>query len=952
MSSPAPGPPRRPPFFPARRSFFRRLLLPVLLLPALCLHSFSLLPGGGDPPGRRWRVIDTPHFRVIFPRAASASAARLAALLEELYGPLTRTLDGPAKRLPVILHDASTVANGWVTLMPWRADFLLTPPADAGDPVEWLSQLALHEGRHAVQFRAARRGFIQALSTLLGEAGWGAGLGLLLPSCFWEGDAVTQETAWSAGGRGRDPRFWMELRARLLTGGPAAYDVWSLGSLRRWTPDPYQLGYFLVTYLRRHHGADIWQRVIAEAAGGRGFPHSLSRALRRLTGRSLEQTYAAALDETAARWRRELESCVVTAARRRNPRPERRRVDYCLPRYLADGRLVAWKRAPDILGQWVALDERGGERRLAIPGVLSGLVAPAAAGSLLAWSERRDHPRWTLADHADIRCLDTASGRRFWLSRGGRFFSPALSPDGRRVAAVRGAPHGACALVILDVADGRPLAEYPLADGAWLMTPAWAPDARAIAAVRRDARGVGLVEYDTTDGTVRELTTPSAAPVSSPVVGRDHVFFAAGSGDVTNIFAVERGDGRVWQVTSRPFGALHPALSPDGRRLAFTDVGPDGLDVAECLLDPTVWKPGSPVIPDAVAWLGEGEARPVPAPAAPAVPEIRPYQPVADLFRFHSRLPLLDPQNEGLSLLLLSDNLLGTAHTEIGVTWDLEEKRQRVFVDFTCSAWLPVWRLHLHHGGRSVPLSGSGRRLSWRESSVAAGLFLPLRFSGGAYGAALQLGSRCEYTARSAFSDGRAAKSRLILHHEISWQRMRRMAQQDLAPAAGQALDLAFHHAPGGNGRMWSTAGRLYLPGPAGGHSLRLRGGAEGRAGGDSLFDVDIPFPRGYAPTIHRRLQSASLDYLFPLAYPDRSFASWLHCRRLSGGVFVDWGQGSDAGHTWLYRSVGVQAAADLHFFRLPLPFTLTLQAAYRWERRSLRLMVSLVPRTEGWSGR
>ena len=58
------------------------------------------------------------------------------------------------------------------------------------------------------------------------------------------------------------PRFGLHIRALLLSGKRYSYYKAHHRSYRDWYPGHYQLGYYLTTYVRRHHGAEVWDKVL------------------------------------------------------------------------------------------------------------------------------------------------------------------------------------------------------------------------------------------------------------------------------------------------------------------------------------------------------------------------------------------------------------------------------------------------------------------------------------------------------------------------------------------------------------------------------------------------------------------------------------------------------------------------------------------------------------------
>ncbi len=70
----------------------------------------------------------------------------------------------------------------------------------------------------------------------------------IMPSWYYEGDAVLNETRLSASGRGRSAGFEMPLRTLLLGERKLyPYSKVKLGSYKDFVPNQYQYGYQMVT---------------------------------------------------------------------------------------------------------------------------------------------------------------------------------------------------------------------------------------------------------------------------------------------------------------------------------------------------------------------------------------------------------------------------------------------------------------------------------------------------------------------------------------------------------------------------------------------------------------------------------------------------------------------------------------------------------------------------------
>ena len=212
---------------------------------------------GQDAGSLRWNQFRTPNYRVIYPRGIDSLAQAFADRLEYYYPYLGKPLDHLHSPLPVIVHNESSFSNGVYVFAPKRLEIFTNPdPNDNNE--DWLTQLALHEGRHAFQIDKLNQGITRVLFYLGGEQAVGA-MGVFLPYWYLEGDAVDAETRLSNTGRGRQPSFEMPLKAQMLDGGRIySFSKATMGSFRDYVPNHYQLGYFMVRYGRMVYGDDLW----------------------------------------------------------------------------------------------------------------------------------------------------------------------------------------------------------------------------------------------------------------------------------------------------------------------------------------------------------------------------------------------------------------------------------------------------------------------------------------------------------------------------------------------------------------------------------------------------------------------------------------------------------------------------------------------------------------------
>src|SRR3546814_8565078 len=87
---------------------------------------------GQNPPGLKWKQMETPHFQVIFPEVLLGEARRTAEILEYFRPYESSPLRDFPEKTPILLQNQTVISNGFVTLAPRRAEFYMTPPQNNG----------------------------------------------------------------------------------------------------------------------------------------------------------------------------------------------------------------------------------------------------------------------------------------------------------------------------------------------------------------------------------------------------------------------------------------------------------------------------------------------------------------------------------------------------------------------------------------------------------------------------------------------------------------------------------------------------------------------------------------------------------------------------------------------------------------------------------------------------
>ena len=899
------------------------LLLP-LLLAARLVAAQSLPVISQNPTGLRWYEVRTPHFRVLYPAGIDTAARRTAARLEAVYRADGSTLGVEARPVAVVLQNQTTISNGFVTFLPRHAEFFAAPDQGQGQgTLDALDGLVVHEFRHVNQFDKAREGIGRVVVPLLGDGGLGVNA-VGVPQWFFEGDAVGSETALTRSGRGRLPVFGVGLRANLLSGRLYGYQEAVCGSLRDNVPDWYVLGYYLTSSAKVHDGPDVWRRVLSDYYRFPFYPFSFSRAVRRATGLRVEDLYAHTMHELDSTWRADQAARPApTPVREWAGQPESRVfTQYQYPQYLDDSTVLALKTGLDDIPRLVRLGRSGPARRVFTPGLLNVPEALSVGGGLAVWPEFRQSPRWGARVFSELKILDLHTGRLRRVGRGGRFAAAALSADGRQLVAVRTTAAYHHELVLLDARTGAEVRVLPNPRNDFYQQPRWLADGRRVAVVALSAAGKALQVMDMQSGAATTLLPPANVNLANPQPWGDYVLYNSPQNGVDNIFAVSLKTHQTFQVTNRPYGAYHAAVSPDGRRLALHDYRATGARVVEMPLDPATWtllpdmaRVPAPAGPYATR-LATGEPGAARVSALLASPDstgprypVRPYRPLAHALRLLGYGVVQSPDGSSVALGLRSQDYLSTTQVFAGVGYNQTERTANVTGAISYQGLPVVLDVEGSYGGRHASIS-DGKTVyedRWQVGRLLAGGRLPLVLTRSKYLQSLTLsgyflheqvyGYDLPVRTRDATGPDQPLQA---VQTSLGYAIQLRQSARDVAPRQGLSLLTTYRTTPFGTNlqaTQLGVQGSLYLPGLARHHSLRLRGGYQYQQQDQYNFTAAISYPR--VETTYRsydRLAVGSADYQLPLAYLQLALGRVLYVQRLRADVFADFAHGEVRG--------------------------------------------------------
>jgi hypothetical protein len=898
---------------------------------------------GTDPASVKWKKIKTDNFTVIFPESFSTHSQYIANSFEHVREPGSRSLKVSPPHYPVILHNRSVISNAFVPYAPKRIEFLTVPPQDNYSQ-DWIDGLILHEFRHTAQYAAVNTGFTRAMSVIFGQQAPPAILGVFVPFWFIEGDAVINETAMGPSGRGRVPSFEMKLRAQFLEKGIYHYDKATHGSYRDFTPDRYELGYQLVGRTRVEFGREVWANALKKTGQLPFMVVPFSHSLKKQTGLGKVKLYRHITSNMKEEWSYQENHYGFANYDVLSP-SSRHYTSYLLPVIMEDGSIIAIKRSIDDIDRVVHLSE-GKEKKLFTPGTGFMRDALSASDILVCWGEVMPDPRWSLRDYAVIKTYNLETGKTRQITQKSRYFAPAISQQGDRIAAVEVLLDNTCKLVVLDVKDGTILDSLQTKENLFLMHPSWSVDGTQVACVAQGDAGKTLIIWEPYSNSYEIILPFTHTEISLPKFYGDTIFYTGAYKGKDDIFSLSLSDSIVYRVSSSRFGAT--AAEPDvfNNSLVFSNYTADGYNISRMKLDRSSWQPvdvsKEPDYPLAEA-LAEQENFIYDPDSVPEISyTVKKYRKGLNLFNFHSWAPLsFDADNLDVrpGIMLLSQNLLGTSFASLSWEYDLNEEAGKYVLTYSYEGLYPALNLGLDYGlrrGLHRNNQDSIIRYKYHELNAYGGTSVPLSWSVKSWFMGARPGVAYSYIQR--FMDPASGlefkKDRInALSYRLFFYAQQKTSYRDLQPRWGQLFEVNFRHtlfdSIKTSNSIFSAAAVFYFPGLLKHHGIRLYAGFQNRIEDYYRFSNLIVTPRGQTGIFANRMSSLQAAYVFPIFYPDWRIGPVAYLKRLKSGIFYD--------HTFLMdktpyssiNTVGLDLTIDLHLLSILAPFEVGLRTIY-----------------------
>lgn len=891
----------------------RKIILIICIL-GLSIAGISQVPGNV-----KLYQIKTPHYRLIFTKEIAHRAQSLSKFLEATYPANTQTLGVHPRRLTIVLDNQSTISNGYCALGPRHSFWYMTPyPEIALGIGQWDELLGLHEMRHNIQFTALDKNFNKALEILDGQWGLAGGVGWSIPQWFMEGDAQFQETVLSNCGRGRVGRFAMPVKAIALD-YPAKdlnYYKFFYRSYKQYYPNHYYLGYYMVTYVNRHWGPQIWSRILYNSTKWAFLPNAMNLSLRKYTSLTYRKLFDSTFAELKARWSQNIDTPRINETFTLAHNPRRTYTNYFNPFVFNDSTLITVKSGFDQLPTLILLDQNNGKEKK-----LKTIINQDFFYShgLVAWAEIDPHPRWTEAAYSNIYIYDTERKKTRKITRKGRFFSPVISPDGKYIACVeldyKLIPH----IAIIEIKTGKVTTNIAFDNFDFIRFPRFSADGSSILFAGSGRQGNGLFELNINSRKLRTIISPTSKfIIEKPITWKKYIIFTSDISRTENVFAIDTATKEIYQITHQPLGAIASDIDAKTGQLYIYNYTAQGFDPAVVYLhdfsDSKVkqfHQENYFVSAKTRAFIHDYTQKDY----SDTTVKITRYPRAAHLINPHSWLWNIKTNTDSTynaSISLYSQDVLKELNLKLTSSYQNIGQITNSLA-LTYSHFYPIFEINLK------------QLRNWTDDRThlygAVNIALPYTFSRNIWYRKIQVKEKNALIINLSNN-----KSIAAMGLNFTAQNIQRMSYRDPESRFGQSIYADYTQILSSNNFQITGIGNFNFPGILRHDIIKLSVYKQHIIGRGALTR-QIPLPAGYSNKNYSDIERIRFAYHVPLLYPDWGWRPVFNIKRIRARLFYDM---AILDYTTKYSSTGLQILFDFNLFGFNIDLSAGIQFAYR----------------------
>jgi len=894
--------------------FYLRRFLYLIFFIFFFTRAFSQT-FAGDPPSIKWKQINTPDSRVIFPQGLDSIANRITNIISYIKIPTQKTIGNKSKKINLVLQNETTVSNAYVSLGPFRSEFYLMPEQNNFEmgSLPWPDQLTIHEYRHVQQNNNFNVGLSKVMYLIFGEEGQALANNAAIPNWFYEGDAVYNETNLSNQGRGKLPAFFDDYHSLWKAGKNYNWMKLRNGSLKDFVPDHYALGYLLVSYGRQKYGDDFWKKVTHDAAAYKSLFYPFQHAIKKYSGTSYVTFRNNAIDF----FKKQFNIPVKIVNKNSLGKFKNEQI----PSFTEDGSIIFIKNTYKSVPEFV-IRKRGTEKKVRAEDYTLNDYFSYRNGKIVYTSFEPDI-RWGYRDYSNLKIIDVTNGHEHTLSAKIKYFSPDISEDGQEIIVVNAPSAGKCNLRLINVKNGKLIRQLPNPGNLFYTYPKFYGNQKVISAVRNPEGKMSLAEINLENNQTKFLIPFTYHVAGFPCILNDTLYFSYSYKKNDELFAYTFLDKKLWLVETNNevgIGKYHPFVNE--KYIGWASFTAEGYRIQKVLKSSVHFEEitndeiGNPLSDFGITAINKTNAG-----LLNSVPQdsfaITKYHKSFKLFNFHSIEPAVnDPQ---YTLSLIGENILNTMVSDLSFTYDRSEKFKEISFEATYGGWFPYLTAGVNYFIDRSTLYHQNL-VRFNQFEPYAGFNIPLNFSKGRTFTNLNFGSQYVYSKEISLGNYKdtLGSSYSYLSNFLSFNHSGQQSQQEIFPRFAQTVSLTYKTPlTKVQGFQLMASGNLYFPGFVNTHSIVLNGAYLRKDSSNQInFSSSFPFSRGYQSVNFYEMYKWGINYHLPLALPDWGFADIFYLLRVRANLFYDDTEIKDFNsnknaYTAGFRSTGTEITLD-----------------------------------------